>query len=381
MYEGMTYEKILADMLTQVSSPVDKREGSLIWDALAPAAWELARLYEALEQVLQEGFADTASRQYLVLRASERGLKPRAAGVARALGRIELTGGAQVALGRRFCCDRFNWRVVANLGDNLYELECEETGSQPNAYIGHMVPLEYLNGLNKAELEKILVPGEDEEDTESLLRHAESAGADGAGVVTPWFLTANRRELEAYYAAAAACVSEDFPLYLYNIPQCAANDLDAETVEALAGRFPNIVGIKYSYADINRTMDYLRVRNWSFSVMHGCDRTFLAFLALGCDGTVSGISGVFPEPFTAVYRAFQAGNWAEALTWQRRAARITDILRGGSNMSYFKEALKLRGLDAGHMRRPQLDLPEAEVAALRAQLEDFCQDAGLSLKL
>lgn len=168
MYEGMTYEKILADMLTQVSSPVDKREGSLIWDALAPAAWELARLYEALEQVLQEGFADTASRQYLVLRASERGLKPRAAGAARALGRIELTGGAQVALGRRFCCDRFNWRVVANLGDNLYELECEETGSQPNAYIGHMVPLEYMNGLNKAELEKILVPGEDEEDTESF---------------------------------------------------------------------------------------------------------------------------------------------------------------------------------------------------------------------
>lgn len=220
-----------------------------------------------------------------------------------------------------------------------------------------------------------------QEDTEALLRHAEAAGADGAGVVTPWFLTANRREMEAYYAAAAACVSESFPLYLYNIPQCAANDLDAETAAALAERFPNIVGVKYSYADINRTMDYLRVRNWSFSVMHGCDRVFLAFLALGCDGTVSGVSGVFPEPFTAVYRAFQAGDWAGALAWQRRAARITDILRGGSNMSYFKEALKLRGLDAGHMRRPQLDLPAAEVAALKAQLEDFCQDAGVSLKL
>lgn len=168
MYESMTYEKILADMLKQVNSPVDKREGSLIWDALAPAAWELAQLYQGLEQVLQEGFADTASRPYLVLRASERGLAPRAASAARALGRIELASGVQVPLGTRFCCDRFNWRVVDKLDDNFYELECEQAGSQPNAYIGHMVPLEYLNGLSKAELERILVPGEDEESTEAF---------------------------------------------------------------------------------------------------------------------------------------------------------------------------------------------------------------------
>ncbi|MCX4265782.1 MAG: baseplate J/gp47 family protein, partial [Firmicutes bacterium] len=52
--------------------------------------------------------------------------------------------------------------------DNFYELECEQVGSQPNAYIGHMAPLEYLNGLSKAELERILVPGEDEEGTEAF---------------------------------------------------------------------------------------------------------------------------------------------------------------------------------------------------------------------
>ena len=48
MYENMTYENILAGMLERVASPVDKREGSLVWDALAPAAFELARLYQAL---------------------------------------------------------------------------------------------------------------------------------------------------------------------------------------------------------------------------------------------------------------------------------------------------------------------------------------------
>ena len=131
MYENMTYENILAGMLERVASPVDKREGSLVWDALAPAAFELARLYQALELVLQEGFADTASRAYLVLRAKERGLSPRPASPATALGLIETQ--TEVAVGSRFCCERFNWRVTRSLGENLFELECEEAGSEQNA--------------------------------------------------------------------------------------------------------------------------------------------------------------------------------------------------------------------------------------------------------
>ena len=39
MYEKMTYESILQKMLNMVSDDVDKREGSIIYDALAPAAY------------------------------------------------------------------------------------------------------------------------------------------------------------------------------------------------------------------------------------------------------------------------------------------------------------------------------------------------------
>ena len=35
MWENMTYENILNDMLSRVPSNVDKREGSVIYDALA----------------------------------------------------------------------------------------------------------------------------------------------------------------------------------------------------------------------------------------------------------------------------------------------------------------------------------------------------------
>ena len=75
MYENQTYEKILDRMLARAGG-LDTREGSLVWYAGAPAAAELQNLYIELDTVLRESFADTASRDYLVLRARERGLSP-----------------------------------------------------------------------------------------------------------------------------------------------------------------------------------------------------------------------------------------------------------------------------------------------------------------
>ena len=45
MYEDRTYENILQEMLDRVTEDVDKREGSVIYDALAPAAYFLADQY------------------------------------------------------------------------------------------------------------------------------------------------------------------------------------------------------------------------------------------------------------------------------------------------------------------------------------------------
>ena len=73
MYEGITYEIILKRMLDKVSDTIDKREGSVIYDALAPAALELQIMYIELDVILNESFGDTASRKYLIKRAAERG--------------------------------------------------------------------------------------------------------------------------------------------------------------------------------------------------------------------------------------------------------------------------------------------------------------------
>jgi dihydrodipicolinate synthase/N-acetylneuraminate lyase len=217
-------------------------------------------------------------------------------------------------------------------------------------------------------------------DTIDLARHACSAGADGIGVVTPTFFGVTDREMEAYYVDVANSVPADFPVYLYNIPQLSGNDLKPATIARVVSRCANVVGIKYSYADMLRVNDYLKIRDGAFSVLIGADRLLVPGLAMGCDGTVSGVACVCPEPIVGVYRAYRAGRQAEALKLQAGANEVAELLRNGSNMAVFKAALKARGIAAGHMRRPLMDLPQAEAEELASQLGKLLGQLGIPLR-
>lgn len=217
-----------------------------------------------------------------------------------------------------------------------------------------------------------------QEDTEELLAHAVKIGADGAGVVTPMFLGVSAEEMEAYYKKLSGSVPAEFPIYLYNIPQCAGNDLTAQCAARLSDICSNIVGIKYSYPDMVRTLEYLDIPN--FSVLHGCDKLFSSLLMMGCDGTVSGVAGIFPEPFVRVYQAWQENDLEKVMYWQKVCVRFCNVLKCGSNMSYFKEALRIRGISAGGMRLPQRNLEEADVKDLRENLIALCNESGIDLK-
>lgn len=158
----MTYEEILQRMLDRVPNNIDKREGSIIYNALAPAAVELAQMYIEIERILNEGFADTASRLYLIKRAAERGITPYPASPAIVRGEFNV----DVPIGSRFSLDDLNYVVVEKIEPGIFKLRCETSGSKANGYLGTLIPVEYIEGLTTAEVTEILVPGEDEEETE-----------------------------------------------------------------------------------------------------------------------------------------------------------------------------------------------------------------------
>lgn len=170
MYESQTFETILQRMLDRIPATIDKREGSIIYDALAPAAAELAQAYIELDVILTETFADTSNGEFLARRAAERGVNRKPATKAVRLGLF--TDSSEAAfdppIGSRFSGDDLNYVVVEKITDGQFKLECETAGEVGNSYVGTLLPIGYIPELATATLTDILVPGENEESDESL---------------------------------------------------------------------------------------------------------------------------------------------------------------------------------------------------------------------
>ena len=167
MYD-VTFNEILERMISRVPNSFDKREGSIIYDALAPAALELQRVYIELNSILSDAYGDTASREYLILRCKERGVIPEQA--SKAIFRGKFTPMGINVIGKRFNVNELNYVVTRALtdSDGGYEVQCETPGAIGNRTLGTMIPIEYIQGLETAELTEVLIPGEDDETTEHL---------------------------------------------------------------------------------------------------------------------------------------------------------------------------------------------------------------------
>lgn len=167
MFEDMSYKGLLERMLARVPETFDKREGAVIYDALAPAAMELQLMYLNLESILRELFADTASREYLIRRAAERGISPLPAAYAVLKGKFA-PASVTIPEGARFSCGEYDYSVLEKIADGEYRLRCETLGSVGNTVFGTLIPIDYIAGLERCELTELLIPGQDEEETEHL---------------------------------------------------------------------------------------------------------------------------------------------------------------------------------------------------------------------
>ena len=171
MFENMTYETLLARALSRVTSVGDKRAGSMVMNGVAPSMAELAQLYIAADFVFQATYIATAPREYLIRRAADRNMAPYPASAA--VFRAEFN--IEVPEGTRFSCEDLNFVVTARMdteydtGTGLsHQVTCETAGVAANDYSGPLIPVEYVQGLTRAELVELLIPGDDEEETEAF---------------------------------------------------------------------------------------------------------------------------------------------------------------------------------------------------------------------
>lgn len=175
MYESQTYEVILDRSIARVATDVNKREGSLTMNAIAPVSAEHANIYILLDGIIRNGYVDTADvREYVVYRCRERGINPYEATQAILKGKFNM----EIPVGSRFNHDDLNYTAKAfieSVADAeagvtyyYYQMECETAGEIGNKSFGELSSIEYIDKDLEGELVELLIPAEDEESIESL---------------------------------------------------------------------------------------------------------------------------------------------------------------------------------------------------------------------
>lgn len=161
------FEGILNFMLAEVDDDLDKREGSVIYTAVAPVALLTERVFYEMETLLRRTFADTARDEDLDRRLAEHGF-PRlpATRAVRAL-RITASPTANVPLGSKFALNELLYTYQGVGNDNVLQIVCDTAGSVGNRDFGEVTPTVNIQGLDNAVLADVLIPGEDEETDEA----------------------------------------------------------------------------------------------------------------------------------------------------------------------------------------------------------------------
>jgi uncharacterized phage protein gp47/JayE len=173
--DGNDFQSILDRLLANVDDNLDKRQGSIIYDALAPAAAELAQCYIALDVYTDQTYLLNAVGKNLDNRVADYGLtRNKATYAERELIVYDSNNSLmQVDIGSRFSVPNafggYNFIVIEEISIGHYKAECETPGAIGNDYVGELLPLNSINNLGTVSVSTVIKPGEDEE-TDTQLR-------------------------------------------------------------------------------------------------------------------------------------------------------------------------------------------------------------------
>ena len=162
-------------MLSYVPENIDKREGSIIYDAVAPAAMVLAEQSLQLANIVKQTYVKTADDEFLDYRATEYGTARYPAtytkALARAVGDTEDGTVDNIRVGDRFASvqDEPVFYKVTYVNENkTFVLTAETAGTGPNSYIGQVLPVTPNDRITYAEIIEVSAPARDTETDDHL---------------------------------------------------------------------------------------------------------------------------------------------------------------------------------------------------------------------
>lgn len=202
-----------------------------------------------------------------------------------------------------------------------------------------------------------------------LSKEAESYGADGVLLVTPYYNKATQKGLIAHFTAIANSIS--IPVVLYNVPSRTGCNILPETAVALAKNVENIVAIKEASGNISQIAKLAALADGCIDIYSGNDDQVVPILSLGGKGVISVLSNVAPTQTHEICAKYFAGDVEGARDMQLEALDLCHALFCEVNPIPVKEAMNLLGWAAGPLRRPLSPMEDANKAKLVKAMKEY----------
>ena len=200
-----------------------------------------------------------------------------------------------------------------------------------------------------------------------LSKYAESVGADGILVVTPYYNKTTQAGLIEHYKAIAEAVT--LPIIMYSVPSRTGVNINPETCVELS-KIKNIVAIKEASGNLSQVAKIAALCRDNLDIYSGNDDQIVPILSLGGKGVISVLSNVMPRYTHDMTQKFFDGKIREATQMQLDAIDLIDALFSEVNPIPVKYALNLMGYNYGKPRLPLVELSAKNQERMRCAMKN-----------
>ena len=206
-----------------------------------------------------------------------------------------------------------------------------------------------------------------------LSKYAESVGADGLLLVTPYYNKTTQQGLIAHYSAIADAVN--LPIILYNVPSRTGINILPETYAKLS-KINNIVAVKEASGDISQVAKIAQLCGDNLNIYSGNDDQVIPILSLGGLGVISVLSNIYPKFVHNMVINYLNGKHNAALSAQLNSLELINTLFSEVNPIPVKEALNILGFNFGNPRLPLVEMSETAKVKLKQAIDKFAKIAN-----
>ncbi len=200
-----------------------------------------------------------------------------------------------------------------------------------------------------------------------LARQAETAGADGVLLVSPYYNKPSQEGIAAHFEAVAD--ASDLPIMLYDIPGRTGVTIAPETFARLSAN-DKFVAVKDAVGDLFRGVKIMQ--DTGLSYYSGDDVLNLGWLTHGGAGVVSVVGHVAGEQYADLVARVDAGDVDGAMKIYGDLVPVVDAIMGRApGVMTAKAAMQLLGVhDNRAVRLPLVQADDALVAVVRTALTE-----------